>query len=91
LESLIKYLGCGHYYPASGGGESGTFNVTLMSDITGKIIPFFDAYPLQGAKSLDYADFRKAADIIQAKGHLTEDGLDQIIKIKNGTNKGRLS
>lgn len=33
--------------------------VTRLSDITDKILPFFDKYPLQGSKALDYADFRK--------------------------------
>jgi len=56
-----------------------------------------------GAKSIDSADFKKVAEIMQAKGHLSKDGLDQILKIKSprggggrrrgllrgGMNKGR--
>jgi hypothetical protein len=56
-----------------------------------KIIPFFDKYPLQGDKSLDYADFKRAAAIIKAKGHLTEEGFNQILVIKSLMNKGRYS
>lgn len=56
-----------------------------------KIIPFFDKYPLQGVKALDYADFKRGAIIVKARGHLTKDGLDQIKNIKAGMNKGRLS
>lgn len=50
---------------------------------------FFDKYPLQGKKSLDYADFKRIADILRDKGHLTATGLDQIRKIKSGMNTGR--
>jgi len=37
----------------------------------------------------DYLDFVKATDIMQNKAHLTQDGLDKIIKIKDGMNKKR--
>jgi len=35
------------------------------------------------------ADFRKVADIIQDKGHLTEDGFKKLSEIKSGMNTGR--
>jgi len=54
-----------------------------------KIIPFFDKYPVKGVKSLDYADFKRAIEIIKFKGHLTVDGLEEIRKIKAGMNRGR--
>jgi hypothetical protein len=38
---------------------------------------------------LDFIDWCKAAEIIKAKAHLNEEGLDQIIKIKAGMNRGR--
>jgi hypothetical protein len=40
------------------------FRVSSFKDIINKIIPFFEQFPLQGVKSLDYADFCKAAKII---------------------------
>jgi hypothetical protein len=55
LKSLVNSLGCGGYYLESG-GDLGKFIVTRFSDIESKIMPFFDKYPLQGVKSLDYAD-----------------------------------
>jgi len=59
------------------------FVVSRFSDITEKIIPFFDKYPLVGVKSLDYADFCKVADLIKNKAHLTTEGLSQIKQIKS--------
>jgi len=60
MGSLVDYLDCGNYFSASGYNH-GEIVVTKFSDIIGKIIPFFDKYPLLGVKSLDYADFRKVA------------------------------
>jgi len=88
LKSLVNYLGCGGYYLESG-GDLGKFIVTRFSDIESKIMPFFDKYPLQGVKSLDYADWCRVAELIKDKKHLTQEGLDQIRKIKAGMNTGR--
>ena len=63
--------------------------VSKFSEIRDKIIPFFDQFPLHGAKRLDYLDFLKIANLMEGKLHLTEEGLDQIRKIKDGMNTGR--
>lgn len=69
--------------------DVGDFVVTRFSDITEKIIPFFKKYQILGVKALDYADFCKAAELIQTKVHLTGHGLEEIRKIKGGMNRGR--
>ena len=86
IKSFIDYFGCGIYYERISEDE---FVVTKISDVVEKIIPFFDAHPLQGNKALDYADFRTATEIIKNRGHLTEEGLEQLQKIKVGMNTGR--
>ena len=63
--------------------------MTRLSDIAEKIIPFFVEYPLVGVKALDLGDFYKVAAIMRTKGHLTKEGLEEIIKIKAGMNTGR--
>lgn len=88
VKSLINYLDCGNYYPFAG-RELGNFYVAGLSDILNKIIPFFDKYPIMGVKALDYADFRWAAELMKNKDHLTPTGLDEILKIKEGMNRGR--
>jgi len=67
--------------------NSARFEVVKFSDITDKIIPFFDKHSIQGKKSLDFADFKKAADIIKRKDHLTPQGLQQILEIKTKMNE----
>jgi hypothetical protein len=67
MKSLVKYLDCGRFVPRLG-QAAGDFSVTSFIDINEKIIPFFDKYTLHGAKSLDFADFKKVASIIENKG-----------------------
>ena len=88
MKSLVSYLGCGRYEPINN-QDLGVFVVTKFLDLTDKIIPLFQKYPVQGVKHLDFLDFVKVTEIMKQKEHLTERGLDQIIKIKAGMNKGR--
>jgi hypothetical protein len=89
MKSLVQYFGCGIYSEASYSGPVSIFTVNKFKDLEEKIISFFDKYPLQGSKALDFADFRKAAEIMKTKSHLTVDGLEEIRKIKAGMNRGR--
>ena len=63
--------------------------ITKTSEIIEVIIPFFEEYPIQGLKSLDFADFKKVAMTIYAKEHLTIEGLNRILEIKLNMNKHR--
>ena len=65
------------------------FQILKMKDLCDKVIPFFQNMPLRGVKSKDFTDFCKAADIMKVKGHLTNEGLDQLNKLKKGMNTGR--
>lgn len=89
LNSFINYFGCGNYYDRSGGKMAGDFIVSKFSDIFDKIIPFFEKYPVQGVKAQDFADFRKAAQLIKSKAHLELEGFEKIQQIKSMMNKKR--
>jgi hypothetical protein len=58
------------------GGRDGMsrYQTGSLSDINNIIIPFFDAYPLQGIKAMDYADFRKVAQMMASGFHRTSEG-----------------
>jgi len=86
MKSLIEYFGCGNIYKNP---VTVDFKTTKFKDLTEKIIPFFEKYPIQGVKFLDYLDFVKVIKLIENKAHLTEKGLDQIRKIKASMNRGR--
>jgi len=86
MKSLIEYFDCGNLYKDR---ECLIFIVTKFSDISEKIIPFFNKHTVVGEKFLNFTDWCRVAEIIKSKGHLTEEGLDMVIKIKAGMNTGR--
>jgi len=69
--------------------DSVNLQVMKFSDII-FIINFFDKYPIQGTKILDFADFKKVSEILKNKEHLTPEGFNKILEIKAGMNKVRL-
>jgi hypothetical protein len=52
-----------------------------------KVIRYFDNFHLQSSKYNNYLKWRKAYIIIQKKYHLTEIGIENIIKLKNSMNR----
>lgn len=66
------------------------FIVTKIVDITEKILPFFEKYPLLSTKQKDLSDFCEVASLMKTKVHTTAEGLDQIRLIKSGMNRGRV-
>nr|QCW06898.1 hypothetical protein [Drechslerella brochopaga] len=83
LKNILDYFNCGSVYKHSS-DNARVFKVTKFSDITEKIIQFFHKYPLLGEKSKDFKDFCQVAELMKTKAHLSEQGLNQIIKIKGG-------
>lgn len=90
MEYIANYLGCGRYEAGSGDILAGSLVVSKQSDLREKIIPFFDQYHILGDKSKDYADFKRALELITKKAHLTAQGLDEIRKIKGEMNTNRI-
>lgn len=88
LESFISYFGCGVLETFSK-RLIVNFSVYKFSDNYDKIISFFKKHNIVGVKSKDFKDWCKAAEIIKAKQHTTEEGLNIIISLKSGINKGR--
>jgi hypothetical protein len=79
LSDTLKYI----YFDLN----SARFEAVKFSDITDKIIPFFEKHSIQGKKSQDFVDFKQAAGIIKSKGHLTSEGLERILEIKARMNE----
>jgi|SRR6185369_2487739 hypothetical protein len=83
---LIDFLGCGKIYLER---EAVYIRVTKYSDIYEKIIPFFKKYPIIGVKYQDFYDWCRVAELMKENKHLTQEGIDEIKKIKAGMNRGR--
>jgi hypothetical protein len=65
------------------------YRVSKFLDLTDKVIPFLNKYPILGVKSKDFYDFCNVVNIMKLKQHLTREGLEQIRIIKAGMNTGR--
>nr|YP_009574377.1 hypothetical protein [Arthrobotrys musiformis]QBM31495.1 hypothetical protein [Arthrobotrys musiformis]QBM31689.1 hypothetical protein [Arthrobotrys musiformis] len=90
LLNIIKiYLGCGIIEKVSTRPNNVNFVVYKFDDILNKIIPFFEKNHLFGVKLLDYQDFCKVVFLMKDKIHLTEEGVNRILKIKNEMNRQR--
>lgn len=89
MSKFVEYLNCGRICEASTRNEI-YFLVSVYSDIVEKIIPLFKEYPLIGVKKKDYLDFFKVAKLMKTKKHLTDEGLKEILIIKNNMNKNRI-
>jgi len=63
--------------------------INKISEINQIVIPFFNQYPICGIKHLDYLDWCKIANLIKSGAHLTNEGLAEIQRIKDGINTGR--
>jgi LAGLIDADG endonuclease len=88
LASFAQIFGCGYFNIVEKSGIV-SFSVRNLSDITDKIIPFFEEYNIQGVKAKDFNDFKEASILMKSKLHLTKEGLDKILLIKSRMNFNR--
>ena len=88
LQLFSVILGCGSYSETNN-SNVGTFSVWGYKNIIEYVIPFFEKYPVLGVKHHDFNDFKQVSLLIKDKAHLTKEGLDQIILIKNNMNRKR--
>ncbi len=83
---LIEIFNCGSVITNKNAVD---YHTAKFSDIIEKIIPFFEEYSIIGVKYLDFLCFVEVANLMNNKEHLTNKGLDKILAIKAGMNKGR--
>jgi LAGLIDADG endonuclease len=86
LNLIILYFNCGTLRTDR---DCKIATITKFADIVNILIPFFQKHPLQGVKQLDLTDFIKVAELIKTQSHLTSEGLNEILLIKSGMNRGR--
>lgn len=81
LKKIIQKLGCGNLVKPSINRNEFNISVANLKDLTEIIIPFFENYSLYGAKLLDFKDFCKGIYIINNKGHLKTEGLNELKRL----------
>lgn len=93
LELIQKRFGCGRIvelrYDRYGWKPHVKYVVRKQKDIFFKVIPFFRQFPLRGKKGKDFLLFCEAAEIFKKKGHLTEEGITKLTKLREFMNDRR--
>lgn len=87
LEDLQAYFG-GAGSIKKDGKETYKFRIESLELISNLIIPHFDKYPLVTQKLADYLLFKTVVEMMNAKEHLTEAGVNKIVAIKASMNRG---
>jgi LAGLIDADG endonuclease len=67
------------------------YHVRRLSDLSDRILPFFEAHPLRTAKSDDFIAFATVVRLMKQKVHLSVDGLRQIAAIAETMNRRQAS
>jgi hypothetical protein len=80
IKSLANYLDCGKVFKNSN-RDLVEFVVKKFSDLSEKIIPFFDKYPLQSSKVKNLDDFKKVVELMKNKAQFTQEGIEKIKQI----------
>ena len=92
LNKVKTSFGCGAVYhqkeKRTNHSECYRFEINSRRDLFGKLIPFFDKYPLEGPKLKDYLLFRQAAEIVRDKSRLTAEEISKNEKMKHKMNLG---
>jgi hypothetical protein len=82
---LQDTLECGSIRRA--GNDGWYWEVNRLSDITSRVVPFFDRFPLVGRKAEDYQLFRNAVALL-GKGALSDTDYVSVLELRERMNGG---
>ena len=77
LKRIIEYFCCG-FLSENRSRYAYDLCIGKISNLVDIILPFFQEYTIFGAKYLDLLDFKKGVYIVNNKGHLTPEGLNEL-------------
>jgi len=88
LAYFKRYLGCGRFQQRPDGIFY--FVVSNQRSIQERVIPFFERFSfLSQRKQSNFAIFKKIASMMARQEHLTSQGLEQIMHLRERLNEGR--
>jgi hypothetical protein len=85
LELFRDTLGCGSIRRA--GNDGWYWEVNRLSDINGRVIPFFDRFPLIGEKAKEFARFRRAVALLSRRP-LSDADYVAVLELREQMNRG---
>lgn len=87
LELFKRYLGCGKIRVRRDGITY--FHVNNPRAIIERVIPFFERFQfLSHTKKRNFAIFKEITKLVEQKKHLTSEGLEEIIQLREKLNEG---
>jgi hypothetical protein len=85
LDLFHETLGCGSLRRAGNGGWY--WEVNRLSDISSRIVPFFERFPLVGQKANDFDLFKSAVALLD-KPVVSDDDYVRIVQLRERMNRG---
>ena len=88
LERILITIGIGRIYDCSydryGWFPHAKYKITSIWDMKEYLFPFLNKYPLQAKKGKSYVLFREIVLMLCEKKHLSDEGFNKIVKLRDG-------
>ena|SRR3989338_3787502 len=84
LEAIRETLQCGYVKANDAAGKRDKTLVYVVrdrNDLLHKVIPFFERFPLQTAKRMDFESFRMIVQMMEVGNHLKTKGFKRIVRL----------
>lgn len=91
LDLIRETFGCGYVKPNhsnSSRDATWVYVVRNRNELTEKVIPFFQTYPLRTAKRNDFKKFAEVVQMMNQQRHKSRDGLRDIFQLAFTMNAG---
>ena len=88
LEDLQAFFGCG-WIRESKGDRTFKYEARSIGDLTNRILPHFERFPLRGDKARSCAGFSRVCQMIEQGDHLQCEALREIVDIAYQMNLGK--
>jgi LAGLIDADG endonuclease len=88
LRELQAYFECG-WIRESRADRTFKYEARSVRDLTVRIVPHFESYPLRGAKRHAFSGFARVCQMIGQGDHLRPDGMEEIVRIAYEMNLGK--
>ena len=85
LELFRATVGCGTMRQAGNGGWY--WEVNRLSDLSHRVVPFFDRFPIVGVKAQDFGAWRSAVALLSA-GDLSDQDYVKVLALRERMNRG---
>lgn len=79
LHKIQEMWGCGSIRPDRS-DRTLKFEVRNVSDLVGKVLPHFRAFPLMSSKQADVARFERICELVHKGRHLELEGFEEIVR-----------